>query len=145
MTKAKGRPQKSRLADMAIVPVDPRYYPPPDDECEEHSEPIVLADGHKIVIRRQYPIGRSTVVRFGVNQSIRLARRDWQWVSRIDSDHGEIHRHDYTAAGGHERTVLQVIPATRGEELVDWWCEHAAELMHNEWEDNVRRWRGDDQ
>lgn len=143
MTKAKGRPKRGRLVSMVIKPPpEVLYVPPPPDECEEYPERIVLLDGHVLAVRRLFY--RDLIVDFAVNQSMRVDR-EWVKIGRIDCFHSEVHRHQFTAAGGNERTVLEVIPARGGEELVDRWCDRATKIMHNEWQGNVRRWHGDDQ
>lgn len=145
MGKTKGRPQRGKLVSMAVVPPpDEPYMPPPDDECEEFTERILLMRGNRLSIRRRFRTGQNTVVEFGVNQVVRVDG-GWVDVARIDSAHGEIHRHQFTASGGNRITTLERIPQRDGEELVDRWCAIAADMMENEWQENLGRWRGDDQ
>jgi len=145
MRRFRGRRQKRRLPLMAIVPPpNEPYHAPPPEECEEFTQRTFLAPDHLLTIRRMFRIGQSTVVEFGANQVVRVDGK-WVDVARIDSDHGMVHRHQFYADGRNVVALLETIPLRGGEELVDRWCAVAEDVMQNEWEDNFRRWNGDDQ
>lgn len=138
------KPKPRRLVDMS-TPVDPppqRYHEPPPEECEEFLEPIRPARGHLLTVKRVFRTGQNVIVYFSVNQSFKVGR-SYVDIGRIDSEHGEVHRHQFFEAGGQERTVLEVIHPVGGEERVDQWADRAEKIMQNEWESNFRRWRGD--
>src|SRR4051794_36246739 len=93
MGKEKGRPKKGQLADMAIVPEERRYYPPPLDVCDEARIPIRLPQpGHELRVR--YAVYRNLIVDFAVVQIVRVDG-EWIKVAKIDCDRGVIHRHQY--------------------------------------------------
>ncbi|MBX7265838.1 hypothetical protein KIF24_07205 [Micromonospora sp. Llam7] len=144
MAKSKGRPQKGRLADMTIRPAgDDCYEPPPDEDCEEFPTVIDLAPNVRMGVRTTYLRGTSRMVYFAIWQAIKVDGK-WENVARVDCHHGTIHRHDFTRQGDNHVVVLDVIPVAGGaSEVLDSWCTQVELIMQNEWEDNLRRWRGD--
>lgn len=69
----------------------------------------------------------------------------WKTVARIDCCGGTIHRHQYDRQGndivGHE--LIKEIPPNDGWKVVNEAYLTAYDVMHHEWEDNLRRWRND--
>lgn len=133
MAKARGRPHKGELADMACYPSpEPRYVPPPDDECEDL--PLLvgrLADHARIVVAQKALRATGRLVHFALTVQVQ-ADGLWHDVARIDTSDGEIHRHQFTCTGGNHRTVYDVIPADYGEEIIDRWFVRAYDFMDSE-------------
>lgn len=142
MGKKRGRPKKGELVDMGVYPAGDCYEPPPFEDCEEFSDSFDLAVGHRLGVRQVYIRGTSQLVYFAIWQSVDLDGK-WHSVARIDCSEGTVHRHQFTRAGENRRTVLEVIPADHGQEVVDRWYSPAEAMLQNDWEDNYRRWHGD--
>jgi hypothetical protein len=140
MTKAKGRPPKSRLADMSTPPTEPaRFTPPPRDELYEYHADF----GDGVRMHHEQGLYRDRLVEFSVCLSVQTPD-GWKQVCRIDTAHGEVHMHEFRLNGPEVRTVFEVIPFDRGEEVIDRWFTRAAEMMENEWRDYLVRWQGDE-
>ncbi|WP_449560182.1 DUF7718 family protein [Micromonospora echinaurantiaca] len=129
---------------MSTVPEQRRYDPPPLDVCEEITNPIRLpGSGNELRVRMA--IYRNQIVDFAVVQIVRVDGK-WVRVAKIDCDRGVIHRHQYVRSTGEDvwdHRPLCEIPPDRGWEVVDRWFDQALQLMEDEWEDNLRRWNGD--
>ncbi|MFY1674375.1 DUF7718 family protein [Plantactinospora sp. WMMB334] len=145
--KVRGGRIARRIVNMAIRPKKDRYYPPPDEACELPNVFHIYPTGepndpHRIAVRQK--IYKGQVVDFAINQTT-LVGKKWRDVARIDCCLGFIHRHQFDQDGndliGHQKIVD--IP------LVDPWVVvskgylDALTVMHDEWEDNYRRWQGD--
>jgi len=66
-------------------------------------------------------------------------------VARIDCCGSTIHRHQFDQTGKdlYDHRVIVEIPAQDGWSVVDAGYAEAYEVMFNEWEENLRRWRGE--
>jgi hypothetical protein len=139
MTKAKGRPAKRRLADMAIHPREAeRYSPPPFDEyIGNHHD---FARG--IRMHQEMYLCENRLVEWSVCLSIRTDA-GWAQVVRIDVDHDEVHMHQYRQNQPEIRTIFQVVPEGTGEKVLDRWFDRAKNMMENEWRDYLGTWRDD--
>ena len=148
MGKKPGRPRKGKLADMAVAPLpEPTFEMPPAEECEEVEASIVLAVFQELRVR--YVMWQdSNMVEFAVMQ-ITSEHGQWREVARIDTKHAHVHRHQLHRANPGDTVgdieSLEGIPADRGWDVIDRWYEEALKLMQNEWQDNLRRRRGDRQ
>jgi hypothetical protein len=68
----------------------------------------------------------------------------WARVARIDCCGGTIHRHQFIIGSEvdiYDHRPIMEIPAQDGWEAVDKGYDSASDVMFNEWEDNLRRWR----
>lgn len=133
-----------KLTDMTIRPLRRVYQPPRKEICETLSFLTYAADGdessaHRFSIRIQTYRGK--IVDFSIEQQCEDGS-DWHPVTRIDTKHGTIHRHQFVR--GHEgdasRVVICDIPAGEGWEIVDKGYQEAYGVMHDEWEARYRRW-----
>ncbi|TDB95810.1 hypothetical protein E1091_09890 [Micromonospora fluostatini] len=126
------------------MPEQRRYKPPPPDACEEDTVPVRLPiPGNELRVRTV--VYRNLIVDFAVVQIVRFEGR-WITVAKIDCDRGVIHRRQYVRSTGEDildHQPLCPIPPDRGWDVVDRWFRDALDLMEDEWEDNLRRWRGD--
>lgn len=146
MGKSRGASGKRRLADMTIHPPTPLRDHFPPEECEETPISLVLAAGNEltggfILWQDRY------MIEFAVVQLTKDLGR-WVEVSRIDTDHNKIHKHQLRR-GSQDRhgivTDLVEIPPNEGWKVVDEGYTKALMIMENEWQENLRRWHGDPQ
>jgi hypothetical protein len=131
---------------MTIVPApDPSFELPPPEECEEFEAFIVLEVLQELRMRFLLWQDRY-MVEFAVMQITR-SHGQWRQVARIDTKHAHVHRHQLHKANPDDTVgdvqSLEEIPADRGWDVIDRWYEEALKLMQNEWQDNLRRWKGD--
>lgn len=144
MGPRKGRPHKGELVDMTVYPDEARCQEPSfRHPVETFEAEIFLAAGHKAGVVDHYRAGTTQMVAFAVWQSIAADGEGWDPVFRIDSWHGTVHRHDYTKSGSNHITILADIPIDHPEKVIAVWRGHAESVIMTEWEENVRRWRGD--
>lgn len=135
-----------RLLERAPKPPRQKYVPPPDEACDLpqvfFTYPTGQDDGNRIAIRVK--IYRGLIVDFSLNQHTLVDRR-WRNVARIDCAGGTIHRHQFDQDGndliGHE--LIKEIPPEDGWDVVHKGYLSALDVMHDEYEDNLRRWRND--
>lgn len=122
-----------------------RYIPPPDGECDALPPFFIYPTGsdndpHRLVVRMK--LYRGLIVDFSINQTTLIEQR-WRDVARIDCCGGVIHRHQYDIHGndliGHK--LIEKIPSEGGWEVVNKGYLTAYDVMHDEWENNLRRWR----
>ena len=133
MAKTRGRPRRGQLVDMTIQPTQPDCFePPPPEDCEEIPYFIHADAGHLVGVRQVFRRGTSVVVYFAVWQSI-LVGGQWREVCRIDSAHGNVHRHDFTVGRDGKnvdsRVILEEITAQHAEEILDRWIKTAEEFF----------------
>jgi len=85
---------------------------------------------------------RGKVVDFAIMQQV-LVEDEWTEVTRIDTKHGEVHRHNFTCDGAEDRIVIEKIPTACGNswDFVDSWFQKALDIMFNEWESRRTEWR----
>jgi len=99
---------------------------------------------HLVVVR--YYVHRGLVVDFSINQLVVDDVGAEHDVARIDTKHGTVHRHQFYQDGRPEwRWDILPIPApgdTSSWEIVNKAYDTYLDVMHDEWDDNVRRWRG---
>lgn len=142
MSKPKGRPRKGTLSDMTIYPSDGDCYEPPQGEdTDVIPYRLQLPEAHRAGVVQTFRKGTTAMVRFCVWQEVYVDGA-WQKILRIDSWHGTVHRHDFTRSGNNTRTDLEAIPTDHPEKVIERWCSRAEYLIMEEWEANVRRWRG---
>lgn len=123
---------------------DPRPYTPPPAVACEVLDPYPVALDTRLCDRYvcvQW-IYRGKVVFFSVQQEHRIdAGSQWFPVTRIDTKHGEVHRHHFGASGAElDRVTLEVIP-DRGWDCVDKWLIRALDDIEDHYIERVRRWR----
>jgi hypothetical protein len=131
-----------RLADMAMLSKRSEYHPPPRGDCDEQTFQIPLADADALVVRLRTQRGR--IVDFAVTQTTKVEGKSVN-VARIDCCWGKIHRHQYDQDGTDllDHQLIREIPPTDGCTIVEEGYVPALDIMHNDWEGNLRRWRGD--
>lgn len=143
MGPKRGRPRRGELADMTIHPHDEDCHEPSSDQdTEKIPYTLQLAEGHKVGVVQTFRAGTTELVSFSVWQDVYLEEA-WRHVVRIDSWHGNVHRHDFTSDGNNRRTILEVIPTDHPERVLERWRNWAEDIIMSEWDENVRRWRGD--
>jgi hypothetical protein len=140
LTKRPGRPKRGRLADMTIYPATPDacFVPPPSEACDEFQYSFDLAVGHRYGVRQVFRRGTTVVVYMAVWQATRVDGV-WRQVTRLDSSHGYIHRHYFTAAGDEKVERIEDIVAIHADDVLDRWVSRAEDIMQNEWQANLRR------
>lgn len=146
MGKYPPRSRAKRLANMAMFPQrEPVYEPPPKEECEPDTYPLIIGDDDEL--RCRWLLWRETFkVDFAIVHVVRVAG-EWHEVARIDCEHGDVHHHQLKRSKPGDsvgvRTRLELIPVTRGWETVDKWYGQALTLMYDNWEKHKRIWGGD--
>lgn len=143
MTRFRGRQPRSRLVDMGIYPQDEDCHePPPEEDTEKVVYRLQLPEGHRAGVVQTFRVGSPVLVHFSLFQALKV-EGVWQPIMRIDSWHGTIHRHDFTPDGINRVTILERLQQERRSRSIERWRDQAEDLMMTEWEENVRRWRGD--
>lgn len=130
-----------RLADLTVRPPADHYRAPPDRLCFKDQYSLDLSE--EVTLTVVYKVFRGLIVHFVINHSV-LANPKSINIARIDTCHGMIHRHQYDQAGVDllDHQLIRVIPAGRYD-VVNEGFPDALAIMQNEWEANLRRWRGD--
>jgi hypothetical protein len=140
--KRRERRKRRGVVDMSTTPPpEPPYKPPPLHACTELVFPIDLSDEDQFVIRQR--IYKGKIVDFAIMQKVCVDGK-WVDVARIDCCGGTIHRHQYVAGSDddtYDHRLIAEIPAQDGWEVVDQGYDGATNVMFNEWEGNLRRWR----
>ncbi|WP_412735977.1 hypothetical protein [Krasilnikovia sp. MM14-A1259] len=134
-------------ASKAPKPKPATYEPPPADDCTVDVFQTYPTgsdnDGQMLVVRIW--VYRALIVDFAINQVIEVDG-SWKDVARIDCCGGTVHRHQFDKDGndliGHK--LIREIPPDAGGEVVNEAYKEALAVMHDEYDDNLRRWRGDD-
>lgn len=135
----------ARLADMSLSPEKREYKPPPRHTLGGGDpQPIWVTDDDLVVlVSWTY---RGLIVDFSIEQ-YRVDPGDGAKtkIARIDCCHGTIHRHQYDQNGQdvYDGRVILVIPPDDGWAIVDSGYDEAYDVMLNEWDANLRRWRGE--
>jgi hypothetical protein len=129
---------------MTVLSEQRRYEPPPLDACDTRTVPIRLPrSGHEL--RLWSAVYRNLIVNFSVVQRVRIEGR-WVDVAKIQCDEGVIQRHQSRRSNGEsvwKQVLINVIPPSRGWEVVDRGYVDAVQMMQDEWEHNLRRWSND--
>ncbi|MEI6620781.1 MAG: hypothetical protein WCP28_02595 [Actinomycetes bacterium] len=133
------------MPDLGIRPPDPKpYRPPPAEVCSEKTYPISLGDGtNELVVRmRRY---KHFIVDFSVHQVHVDEDGKRHDVARIDCcTVGTIHRHQFVKSTGedvYDHRTIQPIPADDPWPVVSSGYDQAIDVMMDEWEENLGRWR----
>lgn len=116
--------------------------PPPAENCESIPQRIDLAEGHILSFTRYYQLGTSVLVYFGINQSTLIDPVEdvWADVARIDSEHSEIHRHQFHRNRPQSREVIERYTQRNALEVINRQYELCQRIMREEWQENLRRW-----
>lgn len=125
----------SRYADERS---DTRYRPTPSHVCDVGDYPIPLDD--QLELNVHIETHRGLTRRFSLE-----LRTAGQVVSRIDTDHSVVHRHQYYSDGTQDSPphYIESIPEGRdGPTTVDRMYDEAYEYMLEHAEQMLRRWRG---
>lgn len=140
MGKMPGRKGERGLADMSAEVSELEYRPPPKTACDERQWPQYLTEVDRLHIRTWRYRGR--IVDFAIMQIIEVDGKDVH-VARIDCCHSIIHRHQFDKAGVdlYDHRVIVPIPHEDGWDVVDAGYAAATDVMFNEWEENLRRWK----
>jgi hypothetical protein len=142
MGKSKGRQTEKRLVDMSTPPPPDPVYEPPED-AEEYAFAYELPrQDTKLWIRVLDYRGRC--VYFAIMQLLLVDGR-WREVARIDCHHGYIHRHQLNRAGEDlwdGRRICDIPAGDGGQKVVDAMYHKCMLIMHDECDENIRRWLG---
>lgn len=142
MGKTPKKVSARRLADMGTEPVpESPYVPPPAAACSEDVFPVMITEADRFHVRlRSY---RGKIVDFAITQLTTVDGVGEVTVARIDCCHGSVHRHQFNREGDdiYDHRVIRAIPL-KGWDVVDEAYTEAYETMFNEWDENLRRWRG---
>jgi hypothetical protein len=127
---------------MTIEP-ETSYKPPPRDVSRLIDFRVHLVDDDNMLAVKAWEY-RGKIVDFAVSQVVHIEGK-WVDVARIDTAGGTIHRHQYDQGGSDlwDHRKIRDIPHENGWDVVDRGYEEALDMMENEWEDNLRRWRRD--
>ncbi len=131
----------ARLIDKTIFPDKETYAPP--KKAVEQVYTIPLIGGEQLTVRVQDYRGKT--VDFAITQATPANRR-WSNVARIDCCWGTVHHHLFDKFGNvlKDHDLICEIPVgPAGWDVVNEQYPKAYDRMHNEWEDNLRRWHGD--
>ncbi len=140
MAKARGRAARQRrLVDKTIQPRverDPLLHSPDDcPECvEPPPDPVWLSEVDRAVLRMQLHEGR--LVDFAYVQQ-RLVAGTWLDVATFDLNHDEAHVHWHDGEG--KRSGRTSIMPIMTQEDVDAAYDKAADMLLDQWEENLRR------
>jgi len=124
---------------------DEVYRPPPRSALQDILEvPVPIGDAglHRYFVRVSFY--HNMVVDFSVQQEYRKGPSPDGWVPihRIDSSHGEIHRHYFTSSRGEVRRVtIERIPPKKSWEMVDRSYGEAIDDITEYSDERFRRWR----
>ncbi len=119
------------------------YEPPPRSQCETVQIPVIVDTGTRLVIKKTYRRSKSIMVAFAVTISIKDSTGEWLKVWRMDTWHGTVHTHQYDSNGNVERMDLEAIPAANGPDVIERWCTQVENRVQYEWQEYIRRWKGD--
>lgn len=141
ITNIRGRDRR-KVPDMSAVPQEITwvYEPPPVAQCRVEDIPIDLDNRNRIHYRAAYYRGK--VVDFCVIQLTRTnAGAPWSQVTRIDSNHGTIHRHEIVPGDepGSRKTIAE-IPRKDSWDFVDRHFTTSYDMLLNDWQVNLERW-----
>ncbi|MFC8732196.1 hypothetical protein ACFT5B_07040 [Luteimicrobium sp. NPDC057192] len=141
--KNNARRARLRAADLSVVPEAASYEPPPKHACEPVVTPVPLDDEGLVQFVYAQQIYRQYVVHFSIEIQCRgHALADWQTIYRIDTSHGTVHEHVFSASGEREiRQVIETIPTEDGWATVDRWFNRALDMCDDCWETQVERWK----
>ncbi len=131
-----------RLVDMAEYPEPELYEPPPKHACDELTMPIDVTDDLKLEVVSYTYKGR--VVRFALMLYYVAPDSRPEQVSRIDTCHGQVHRHILRPGGDNTGEIVPIrdIPVDETAwDVVDSEYNEAFSLMEKEAEEFLRRWR----
>lgn len=140
VTKAKGRPQReSGLADMSVIPAqdDVRWFPDPN-EVESWPVTMPLEGLGRINGRQGLHVESGRLIEFAMTAEIESGAV-WYQVARVDTCHGEVHRHLFSH-DGHELDRKVLFPIYDPKDVDHGW-EEGVKLLVAGWEEHVRRWR----
>lgn len=131
-------PTHSETAEGSRKPE--HYSSPPKAECDVVEFPIELSGLLEIRVRQW--IYRSKIVDFAI-MLFATEHGDMVQVARIDTKHGEVHRHRLRLGGdsGGEVIPIAAIPAHDSGDAVDREFEPALQVMMDQAESFYRSWR----
>lgn len=111
------RKRQDRLVDMDSSEPQTLYRPPPPSACDvEDWPPIDIGGGYRINIRTNTYNGM--YVDYSIQLDLVVGQRN-RPIARIDTSHGEIHRHYFDAEGRKsDYETLNVIPGNGGWNFV---------------------------
>jgi hypothetical protein len=97
------------VADV-VKDADHLYQPPPEAACEVDTFPIYLSvlDGVECLVTVHLQFYRERLVHFSIELRVGSAV-----IARIDTSHGQIHRHDFDRRQVQRRTVYETIEKSR--------------------------------
>lgn len=125
---------------MSPPPEPEVYKPPPEAACDPLVYPFEITETDRILTRLWFYKGKT--VDFAICQH---AKHEGQWmdVARIDCCGGIIHRHQYNQVGEdvYDHRPIQVIDRATAWNTLGPAADNAYDVMFNEWEANLRRWR----
>lgn len=139
MTKAKGRARIERgIADMSESTEVVSYEPPLLEECRVRDQPIDL--GADVRLHDHTREHQGLIVYFSLQLSV-IRAADWFVVARIDTCHGEVHKHQFYRDGRDEtRTLVRTVPVDNGAATVDSHYLQGYDMLVEEHADIIRRW-----
>lgn len=132
MISRKGRRHGRGLATMSSEVAPARYAPPGEHACDVRNWPLDLGTARLEVAQWNY---RGRVVHFSIATWI----GDDQ-TTRVDTSHGELHRHRFYRDRPEQRTRIEVIPVSDGWNFVN---ERYGEYLDKELENmgsEIERW-----
>lgn len=133
-------PNMSGLGQAHTDDAPPRYTPPPRHECSIVEFPVEINAQLESFSRIWVYKGR--VVDFAV-MLFSVEHGDRVQVARIDTSHGEVHRHRLTVGQGTvgERVHIATIPVEGGWDFVDQQYSAASAYISTQAEQLYRRWK----
>ncbi|MFN2495323.1 MAG: hypothetical protein ABR608_05370 [Pseudonocardiaceae bacterium] len=120
-----------------------RYQPPPRSACDVLNFPVDLGEEHGVrhMLHVNIWLYKGRIVRFSLQQVV-IVDSQHCLVARIDTCHGEVHRHVFDRTGQEiAPTQLYATVPPHGQDVVEDWYERAYDLMARDWPEFVRRWR----
>lgn len=139
MTKARGRTRQSHgLVDMQeTAPAEDFLSQFPPEELEEDEYDFDLGPEDRCIHKFLYH--HHSIVWFSIVQQT-LDDGQWHTVIRADTCHDEAHVHRFRRRRGEE-SQRRVLCQVSSIEEVGRGFDEASDLITEQWEENVRRWR----
>lgn len=140
MKEKRGRTPR-KLPDLSVPVAPPVYKPPPAHACRVVEYSMYLSPSSALSVRFARYKGR--IVDFSINHWIIVEGIRFD-VSRIDTQGGTIHRHQFVRSTGEDiygHRLIANIPAENSHQVVHDGFTQAKKAMTREWRENERRWR----
>lgn len=139
MTNARGKPQKKRLANMAVEPTPAKLWTPYRAGTEEQAFTAGLLGTMARIVHVLWWDGKR-LADFVLLQQVDVGGDEgpeWKDVIRVDCCHQEVHVHRMY---DRNEEVYKVVRRIETPEDLQKGAEEAEAIVYDEWEEHLRRW-----